>query len=217
MISNTKMITLTEKIRVLLVDDHLVVRLGLSAMINIQQDMEVVADASNGTVALELYRKLKPDVAIVDLRLPGLSGLEIIEGIRGEFPDARIVVLSSYDGDEDIYRALQLGAMAYLLKDMLSEDLIEVIRAVHAGKRRLPPMVANRLAARLPLSSLTHREKDVLSLIAKGLSNKEIAYSLGISISTVKMHLTTILDKLGVGDRTQAVINALKRGIIRLD
>jgi DNA-binding NarL/FixJ family response regulator len=206
-----------KKIRVLLVDDHLVVRLGLSTMLNLQQDMEVVAEAASGVEALEVFRRIRPDVTIMDLRIPGLNGFETTISIRQEFPDARIIVLSSYDGDENVYRALDAGAMAYLLKDMLSEELLGAIRTVHTGQRFIPPAVAKLLAERFPRPSLTPREGEVLNLIVKGKSNKEISYILNISESTVKMHVMSILSKLDASDRTQAATSAIQRGIVHLE
>jgi DNA-binding NarL/FixJ family response regulator len=206
-----------KKIRVLLVDDHLVVRLGLSTMLNLQQDMAVVAEAASGSEAIEVFRRVRPDVTIMDLRIPGLNGFETTVAIRKEFPDARIIVLSSYDGDENVYRALDAGAMAYLLKDMLSEELLGAIRTVHAGQRLIPPAIAKLLAERFPRPSLTPRESDVLNLIVKGRSNKEIANTLNIAESTVKMHVMSVLDKLGVSDRTQAATTAIQRGIVNFE
>lgn len=186
-------------------------------MLGSAPEFEVVAEAANGAQAVELFRKLKPDVVLMDLRMPVMSGVEATQAIRREFPDARVVVLTTYDGDEDIYRALQAGALSYLLKDMYFEELAEAIRAAHLGRRRLPPVVAERLAGRVAGSELTSRELDVLRLVAKGKSNKEIAQSLGISEPTVKTHVNNILSKLGVDDRTHAAVAALQRGIIHID
>jgi two-component system NarL family response regulator len=205
------------RIRILIADDHFVVRMGLAALINSQPDMEVVAEAGNGRQAIDLFREHQPDVILMDLRMPVMPGLDATRSIMSEFPDARIVVLTTYDGDEDIYRALQAGAKAYLLKDVLGDGLLAAIREVHAGRRHLPSNVAARLAGRLPLSTLTSRELEVLELIAKGMTNRDIAAALGISNGTVKIHVNNILSKLGVSDRTQATATALQRGIVHLD
>src|SRR5215216_2820000 len=204
-------------IRVLIADDHFVVRMGLTAVITTQPDMVVVAEAANGRQALEFFRHHRPDVTLMDLRMPEMDGLEAITAIRKEFPDSRFIVLTTYDGDEDIYRALQAGARSYLLKDMLQDGLVEAIRAVHAGQRRIPAEVAGRLAERMDRTELTSREMEVLRLIVEGKSNKEIAARLKIAEGTVKIHINNILSKLGVTDRTQAATFALQRGIIHLD
>lgn len=205
------------RIRILIADDHFVVRMGLAALINSQPDMEVVAEAGNGRQAIDLFREHQPDVILMDLRMPVMPGLDATRSIMSEYPGARIVVLTTYDGDEDIYRALQAGAKAYLLKDVLGDGLLAAIREVHAGRRHLPANVAARLAGRLPLSNLTSRELEVLELIAKGMTNGDIAAALGISNGTVKIHVNNILSKLGVSDRTQATATALQRGIVHLD
>jgi DNA-binding NarL/FixJ family response regulator len=204
-------------IRIMITDDHFVVRMGLAAVINTQSDMQVVAEASNGLQALELFRLHLPDVTLMDLRMPQMEGVEAITAIRKEFPNSRFIVLTTYDGDEDIYRALQAGARGYLLKDMLSDSLLDAIRTVHAGGRRIPPEVANRLADRMFRSELSAREMEVLKLIVKGKSNKEIAAELGVAEGTVKIHINNILSKLGVSARTQAATYALQHGIIHLD
>lgn len=204
-------------IRILVADDNFLVRLGLGAVLNEQSGMTVVAEASNGRQAVELFRQHTPDIVLMDLRMPLMTGVEATKAIRSEYPGARIIVLTTYDGDEDIYRALQAGARAYLLKDVLREDLLSAIRAVHAGQRHIPPAVAARLAERLPLSELTARELEVLKLIVKGMSNSEIGAALTISTGTVKIHVNNILSKLGVSDRTQAATTALQRGIVHLD
>ncbi|MER3428948.1 MAG: DNA-binding response regulator [Pyrinomonas sp.] len=204
-------------IRILVADDHFVVRMGLAALINTQPDMTVVAEATNGKEAVELFRRHRPDIALLDLRMPEMNGIEAIAAIRNEFPDARLVVLSSYDGDEDIYRALQAGARGYLLKNMLREGVLETIRTVHAGLRRIPEDIAARLAERMSRDPLTPREIEVLELIVRGKSNKEIAYALKITEGTVKIHVNNILNKLGVADRTQAAIFALKHGLVHLE
>src|SRR5262245_23310441 len=203
-------------IKVMVIDDQAVVRQGFVALINTVPDMAVIAEGTNGQQAVELYRKHKPDVTLIDLRMPVMGGVEAIQTIRHEFPDARLIVLTTFDGDEDIYRSLQAGAQGYLLKDMFFEELEDAIRKVHAGARRLPPVVAERLAERMNASELTERELEVLQEIVKGKSNKEIASSLRISEATVKSHINNILGKLGVTDRTQAATRALQRGIVHL-
>lgn len=200
----------------MVVDDHFVVRIGLNDSINAEPDMEVVAQASNGLQGVEFYRKHKPDVALIDLRLPQLGGIETTAAICTEFHDARVIMLSTYDGDEDIYRALQVGARSYLLKTVQRDELLETIRRVHAGERYLPPEVAARLAARVGRSELTAREKEVLQWIVRGRSNKEIASALSVAEVTVKLHVSSILSKLQVADRTQAATTALERGIVHL-
>jgi two-component system NarL family response regulator len=206
-----------ETIRVLVVEDHHVVRQGLVALLNVVDGLEVVGEAADGVEAIAQYRKHLPDIALIDLRLPRLTGVEVIERIRMETPHARFIVLTTYDGDEDIYRALQAGARAYLLKGMTSEELIAAIRAVHAGKSHIPPAIAQRLAERMGTEELTPREFDVLEQIVRGLSNKDIATELEISEATVKTHINNLLSKLGVTDRTQAATAALQRGIVTLE
>jgi two-component system NarL family response regulator len=179
--------------------------------------MQVAAEAEDGRRAVELARQLKPDVILLDLRMPEMGGVEAITHIRAERPEARIIVLTTYDGDEDIYRALQAGAKAYLLKDMPRDELLDAIRVVHAGHKRIPSEVAAKLAERLTAKALTPRELEVLKLIVAGRSNKEIGAGLGIAEGTVKIHVNNLLGKLGVADRTQAVTEALKRGIVHLD
>lgn len=207
----------TNPIRILIVDDHKVVRIGLTTMINEQPAMVVIADADSGQTALETFRQHRPDITIMDLRMPGMSGVEAMLSIRQEFPEARFIVLSTYDGDADIYRAFKAGAMSYVLKDALTEQLLEAIKVVHGGRRYVPAEVAVRLAEHVPLSDLTPRELDVLKLAAKGRGNKEIAAALNISENTVKFFFKTIMSKLEAHDRTQAVTVALQRGIIHLD
>ena len=206
----------TNNIRIMVVEDHHVVRQGLVALLKTTPEMQVVAEAQDGLQAVELFRKHRPDVTLMDLRLPGLGGVQATEAIRKEFPQARIIVLTTFDGDEDIYRAIQAGARGYLLKDMFGEELMEAIRAVHAGKTRIPGIVAERLADRMGGPNLTARELSVLELIVRGRSNKEIADDLGIFESTVKTHVNNILSKLSVSDRTQAATTALQRGIVHL-
>jgi len=205
-----------KRIRILIAEDHLIARVGVSTIVNMQPDMTVVAEAANGQQAVELFRKHLPDVTLLDLRMPGTGGVEAATAIRREFPDARLIALTTYGGDEDIRRALQAGVQAYLTKDVLHDDLLKAIRAVHAGETFLPPSVAATLAAQIPGSVLSAREMEVLSLIVDGLANKQIAYKLNIAEHTVKNHVKNILAKLGVADRTQAVTAAIQRGIIHL-
>jgi len=202
--------------RVMIADDHPVVREGFAAMIETEPDMTVVGQARSGEEALALFRRLRPDVTLMDLRMPGIGGVEAIRAIRREFPNSRVIVLTTYDGDEDIYRALEAGAQAYLLKDMLCDEILAAIRAVHAGQRRIPAAVGTRLAERMTGMNLSERERQVLEFVAAGKSNKEIATALEITEATVKGHMTNILGKLGVTDRTQAVIAALRRGLVHL-
>ena len=204
-------------IRILIADDHPIVRDGLNAVINDQPDMAVVGEAGNGKEAVELAQQHRPDVMLIDLRMPQMNGLEAVKAIRLEWPEARIIILTTYDGDEDIYRALQAGAQAYLLKGMPRAELLDTIRAVHAGHKRIPPEVAAKLAERISASELTDRELDVLRLIVKGNSNREIGERLAITEGTVKAHVNSLLGKLGVNDRTQAVTEAMRRGIVHLN
>src|ERR687894_231982 len=205
-----------EKIRIVVVDDQAVVRQGFVSLINTVSDMEVIAEGVDGRQAVELYRKHRPDVLLTDLRMPLMTGVEAIAAIRREFPAARLIVLTTFDGDEDIYRSLQAGAQGYLLKDMFFEELEDAIRTVRAGGRRIPGVVAERLAERVGGSDLTARELEVLGQIVRGMSNKEIAAAFGISEATVKSHINNVLSKLGASDRTQAATKALQRGIIHL-
>ena len=204
------------KIRILIVDDHPLVRHGLSGIINQQPDMVVVAESSCGREAIQHVRLHLPDLTVMDMRLPDIHGVEAIKTIVAEFPEARIVILSSYEGDADIRAGLKAGAKAYLLKGMESKELLEEIRCIHAGKRRIHPTVAAKLGEFLTEDNLTQREVEVLRLVADGNSNKEIAQRLFISEDTVKMHVRNILSKLGANDRTQAVTTALRRGIVQL-
>ena len=199
-----------------MIDDQAVVRQGFVALINTVPDMEVIAEGINGQQAIDLYKEHTPDVTLIDLRMPVVGGVEAITTIRENFPDARLIVLTTYDGDEDIYRSLQAGARGYLLKDVFFEELETAIRAVHAGSRHIPAAIAMRLAERMASSDLTSREMEVLELIVRGQSNKEIGASLTISEATVKSHINNILSKLGVSDRTQAVTTALQRGLVHL-
>ena len=203
-----------ETIRVLIVEDHNVVRQGLVALLNVVEGLEVVGEAADGVEAIAQYRTSRPDITLVDLRLPKMSGVEVIQRIRMEAPLARLIVLTTYDGDEDIYRALKAGAKGYLLKGMTTQELIATIREVHAGKSHIPPAIAEKLAERVGTEDLTPREADVLEQIVNGKSNKEIATELAISEATVKTHINSLLSKLGVTDRTQAATAAIRRGIV---
>ena len=205
-----------QAIRLLIVDDHPAFRAGLVALLADAGDLQVVDECGDGQTAVELYRRHRPDVALMDLRLPGLSGVEAILAIRQEFPDARVIVLTTFDADEDIYRAIQSGAKSYLLKDMSKVEIVGAIRAVHAGQDALPEGVAERLAERRRRQDLTSREIEVLQLLVKGRSNKEIASDLSIAEDTVKSHLKTLFAKLEVRDRTAAAIRAIRLGIVRL-
>ena len=204
-------------IRIILADDHPVVREGVAAMINRRPDMEVVAEAENGQEAVHLYAEHRPDLILMDLRMPILGGVEAIRQIRAEDSRAKVIVLTTYDGDEDIYRGLEAGAMAYLLKDTPRRELLETIRTVASGKKAISSDVAAKLTDRMMSPSLTGRERDVLRLVAKGLSNRNIGSQLSITEGTVKTHINSLLNKLDVQDRTQAVTEALRRGIIHLD
>ena len=204
------------KIRIIVVDDQAVVRQGFVSLINTVHDIEVVAEGTNGQQAVELYRTHKPDVVLMDLRMPVMGGVDAIKALRREFPQARVIILTTFDGDEDIYRSLQAGAQGYLLKDMFFEELEDAIRTVHSGGRRIPGVVAERLAGRMSGSDLTARELEVLEQIVRGRSNKEIAQVLGISEATVKSHINNVLSKLDAADRTQAATKALQRGIVHL-
>jgi DNA-binding NarL/FixJ family response regulator len=206
----------TSKIRVLCVDDHAVVRDGVAAIINLQPDMTLAAAVATGGEALERFFESRPDVALVDLQLPDMSGFELIKKIKEKSPNARIIVLSSYEGDVDIQRALEAGAQGYVAKGLVRDELLEIIRSVHAGKRRLPAAVAQTLAEHVADEQISPRELGVLSLMATGKRNKEIASELSIAEDTVKMHVRNILSKLQVSDRTEAVTIAIRRGIIHL-
>lgn len=207
---------MSQKITIMVIDDQAVVRQGFVALINTVTDMEVIAEGINGRQAIDLYRQHQPSVTLIDLRMPVLGGVEAITAIRREFPDAHLIVLTTYDGDEDIYRSLQAGARGYLLKDVFFEELETAIRNVHAGSRHIPAAIAERLVERMAGSDLTGREMEVLELIVKGQSNREIGVSLRISEATVKSHVNNILSKLGVSDRTQAATTALQRGLVHL-
>lgn len=205
-----------QKIGVLVVDDHPIMRLGVAAIINAQSDMKVCAQAGSGEEAVRLFKKQRPDITLMDLRLPGMSGLEALRAIRQEDPRAKCVVLTTYEGDEDIHQALLAGALGYIIKGMSHETLVDALRRVHVGTRFLPQPVARSLADRTPNSDLSPREREVLSLMVHGKSNKEIAGTLGITEATVKCHVSVILTRLEVNDRTQAVIAALQRGLEHL-
>jgi two-component system NarL family response regulator len=206
-----------DRIRVLVADDHPIVREGIVALVSRQPAMAVVAEASDGRQAIDLYRRERPDVALFDLRMPITDGVAATIAVRSEFPDARIVILTTYDNDEDIYSALRAGAQAYLLKDAPREELLTAIRKVVAGRRHIPPHVAARLAERVGVTDLTPRELEVLRQIVRGKSNKEIGDTLIITEGTVKGHVNNILSKLGVTDRTQAALAAVRRGLVSLD
>ena len=206
----------TPKINVLVVDDHPIVRVGIVAIINGKPDMAVVAQCGTGEEAVELFEQHQPDIVLMDLRLPKMSGVEAIRSIRMRHPKACFVVLTTYEGDEDIYQALEAGARAYVIKGMPHEMLIDALRRVHAGRRFLPPAVSRALASRTPDSDLSAREREVLALLARGETNKEIAQHLGITEATVKCHVSVILMRLQASDRTQAVVTALQRGLVHL-
>ncbi len=203
-------------IRILSVDDHDLVRKGIAAILSTEADLELVAAASCGVEAVALFRQHKPDVTLMDLRLADMSGSEVTAAIRQEFPEARIIALTSYDGDQDIYRALEAGVRGYLLKEMVHTEVVKAIRMVHEGKRYIPAEVAQQLTGYFPDVALTPREVEVLGLIARGLGNKEVGDILGTAPGTVKAHVQNILSKLGAKDRTHAVTIALRRGIIHL-
>ena len=205
-----------QKIRVMIVDDHPLMRVGIAAIIDARQDMEVVAQAASGEDAVRLHPELEPDLVLMDLRLPRMSGVEAIRLIRANSPEARFVVLTTYEGDEDIHQALEAGAKGYLIKGMPHETLIEALRKVHAGGRFLPLPVTRALASRQPQSELSPREREVLQLLVDGFSNRDIAGALGIKEATVKSHVSVVLMRLNVTDRTQAVVAALRRGLAHL-
>jgi two-component system NarL family response regulator len=206
-----------KKISIMVVDDHFVVRVGLRGSIDLESDMAVTLEASNAEQAIALYRQHQPDLVLMDLQLPGLSGIEAAKAIRKEFPDAAIVILSTHEGEEDIYQAFQAGAKGYLAKTAAREELIATIRAAAAGERHISPAIGARLAERMTHPDLTSREMEVLKLIVAGKSNKEIAAELSVAEVTVKLHVGHLLAKLRVHDRTQAATTALQRGIIHLD
>jgi DNA-binding NarL/FixJ family response regulator len=209
--------TNSKPIRILVVDDHFMVRMGLSASLNVESDMEVVAEAANGEDALRAYRKHLPNLVLMDLRLPGMSGTECTTAMVREFPDASILMLSTHSGEEEIYRALQAGARGYIVKSIMRDELLRAVRDVHQGRQYVDPIVASHLAERRSHRPLSSREVEVLRMVAKGLGNKEIANALNIAEVTVKLHVSHVLEKLAVKDRTQAATVALQRGIISLD
>lgn len=204
------------KIRVLVVDDHPIMRVGIAAIIQATPDMTTVAQAGSGEEAIELFEKHLPDVTLMDLRLPGMSGVDAIRAVIAQHHNAKFVVLTTYEGDEDIHQALEAGARSYIIKGMPHDALVSAVRRVHAGGRFLPSPVSRALSSRIPNSELSAREREVLDLIVQGRSNKEIATDLGISESTVKCHVSVILMRLNVTDRTQAVVTALQRGLVHL-
>jgi len=204
------------RIRILCVDDHPLLREGIAAIINIQPDMLLAAEATNGAEAIQKFREHQPDVTLMDLRLPDISGIDALIAIRSEFPEARVIMLTTFEGDVEIQRSLEAGARGYLLKSMPPKDMIEAIRQVHAGKKRIPPELAAQLAEHLGDEALTEREIEVLRHIAGGNRNRDIAERLFISEETVKVHIKHIMEKLGAADRTQAVAIAVRRGIIQL-
>jgi len=199
------------------VDDHPILRKGIAALVNAEPDLKLIAEAANGKEAIQAFRSQRPDITLMDIQMPGLDGVQTIEAIRAEFPEARIIVLTTYTGDTQVVRALKAGARAYVLKGHVLDELLDTIRAVHAGKKRIPPDVAAELADHATDDALTEREIDVLKLIAAGNGNKQIADELSISEATVKSRVTNILSKLGANDRSHAVTIGLKRGIIHLD
>lgn len=203
-------------IRVLCVDDHPLVRKGIASILNNEADMKLVAEADGGQQAIEAFRQHQPDVTLMDLRMPTVDGIAAAAAIRREFPEAKIIALTSYDGDQDIYRALEAGVRGYILKEMVHTEVLRAIRLVHSGKRLMPPEVTDRLTEYFPQAALTPREVEVLGLVADGLANKEIADRLGTASGTIKMHVQNILAKLSASDRTHAVTIGLQRGIIRL-
>lgn len=204
-------------IRIMIADDHPIVREGLTAIIDRREDMSVVGQANDGKAALEVFRETQPDITLMDIRMPHMDGIATITQLRSEFPDARIIVLTTFDSEEEVYRGLQAGAKAYLLKDSPRDELLDAIRAVHDGERRIPTHVATKLAQRISQPFLTPREGDVLRLMVAGNSNMDIAKSLYIAEGTVKAHVNSILDKMNVNDRTQAVTAAIRRGLVHLD
>ena len=205
-----------EKMKVMVVDDHPLLRVGITAIVNARSDMNVVAQAQTGEEAVALFPRCRPDVTLIDLKLPGMSGVATIRAIREVHPTARFIVVTTYEGDEDIHRALEAGAQGYVIKGMPYQVLVQALQRVHSGRRFLPPTVVDALASRMPDSELSAREQEVLGLLVAGKSNKEIALSLRITEATVKSHVSAILMRLNVNDRTQAVVTALQRGLIHL-
>ena len=209
-------VRMTKPIRILTADDHHLIRAGVSSFLATEPGLEVVAEAMNGEEAIEQYREMRPDLVLMDLSMPVMDGLAATRAILEEFPDARIVVLTTYVGDEDIHRALDAGAMGYLVKDMMVTEVVKVIRLVMSGRRGIPPAIAAKLAEHTPRIALTPRETEVITLIASGLTNAQIAQRIGRTEETVKVHVKNILQKLDVRDRTEAVTVAARRGFIRL-
>ncbi len=203
------------KIRVMIVDDHQVLRVGLRAIIDAEPDMEVVAEAGNGPQAIETFLSHRPDIMLLDLRMPGMTGTQVIVEVRKQIPDARIIVVTSYDADEDVFRAVQAGARGYILKDTFTEGMLEGIRNVHAGRRLIDPQLAVRFMERLHEPSLTARELAVLEHVARGMTNREVGVALKMREETVKAHLKHVFAKLEVSDRTEAALTAVQRGLIR--
>ena len=209
--------TTTQTIRVLCVDDHPLVRKGIAAILANEADVKMVAEAGNGHEAVEAFKTHHPDVTLMDLRMPNMDGIEAVKQIRKLDPEAKIIALTSYDGDQEIYRALEAGVRGYILKETVHTEIVRAIRVVQAGKRLMPPEVAERLGEHFPQAALTPREVEVLQYVAQGYGNKEIGERLGTAAGTVKMHLQNILSKLGASDRTHAVTLAIRRGIINID
>ena len=206
----------SKKIRILLVDDHMVLRMGLMTAASDEPDMEVVADVENGQEAIDAFRTHRPDIVVMDLRMPGMSGIETISALREQFGNVRILVFSNFAKGEEVYMALKAGAAGFVVKEMVVDRLLQAIRTVYGGERYVPPEIAMRIGERL-LAQLSPREMEVLKLVAKGFSNKEIAMELQVVEGTIKIHVTNLLAKLGVSDRTQALVVAVKRGIIQLE
>lgn len=207
---------MNDRIRILIADDHVVLREGITAIIECERDLEIVGEAANGAEAVEAYTRLRPDITLMDLQMPVMGGLEAITRIRGDSPKARIIVLTTYEGDVQAVRALKAGACGYLLKSSLINELLTAIRAVHAGRRYIPAEIAQEIAIHAAEEPLSQRELAILELVAAGKANKTIAWELNVSDETVKAHLRNVFSKLGVNDRTQAVTTALKRGMIAL-
>ncbi len=205
------------KLRLLIADDHRLVRMGIVAMLEGVPELTVVAEAESGEEALAQYKAHRPDVCLMDLRMPAMNGFEAIRAIRQEFPDARILVLSTYDGDEDIHRALEAGAKGYVFKDIARQELGAAVKAIAAGGEYLAPGVQRKLAERESSAALSARELEVLTLVAKGFNNQQVAELLALTLRTVKFHMSNVLSKMGASDRTEAVTEALQRGIIHLD
>jgi len=208
--------SLAAKIRLLVVDDHFVVRIGLTSALNLEHDMEVVGEAKDGREAVSAYERLLPDVVVMDYQLPHLNGAEATTAIRQKFPEARVIILSVYKGEEDVHRAVQAGASGYLPKSSGADELLEAIRVIHRGRRYFPTAINAALETRAGRTELSDREREVLAMLVRGRSNKEIAIALGISENTVKVHTTRVFEKLGVADRLEAVTAAIQRGIIHI-